>query len=570
MATNGTSSSPVPLWIAGKEVTTATTFAVTSPSSGEHLWPASSASPKEALQAVDAAHAAFQSWRKTKPADIRKILLKAADVFEARQEELSGYMMQETGALAPFTAFNVHTTVENLRDVAGRAANITGAIPPTGTPGQAALVFKEPYGVVLGIAPWNAPFILGVRAFLYALAAGNTVVLKGSELAPRTFWALGSVMREAGLPDGVLSVLYHRAEDAVGVTNALIESPLVRKVNFTGSTAVGAIIAAKAGQELKPVLMELGGKASAIVCDDADLAPAAFQVALGAFLHAGQICMATERILVHRAVLDAFAQALTDAAAKIYAPDADAPVLIARAGVEKNQRLLADAARKGARVLYGDVGAKEASAHRIRPVVVADVRPEMEIFYTESFGPTVSLIAVDDDEQAVKIANDTEYGLSGAVFTRSLARGLRIAREVDSGAVHVNSMSVHDEALLPHGGVKKSGWVSAVSTFLVVACGEYRSRSANPLAGPLQRAMGSGGVPQAQDRHVHGVTPSPLSTHPHSLTASPSPPLHPSTTAATRQTSAQSPSPTPACLCRKSPPRRRSACAPPAAGPCAR
>jgi acyl-CoA reductase-like NAD-dependent aldehyde dehydrogenase len=151
-------------------------------------------------------------------------------------------------------------------------------------------VFKEPYGVVLGIAPWNAPYILGARAWLYPLVAGNTVIFKGSELSPRTFWTMGSILSQAGLPDGVVNMLYHRPEDAAEVTNFLIEQRCVKKVNFTGSTLVGSIIAAKAGKECKPVLMELGGKASAIVCEDTDLEKAAMQAALGAFLHAGQIC----------------------------------------------------------------------------------------------------------------------------------------------------------------------------------------------------------------------------------------------------------------------------------------
>jgi acyl-CoA reductase-like NAD-dependent aldehyde dehydrogenase len=434
--------SPVPLWIAGKEVTTSTTFDVFSPNDGKKLWSSCSASPKEAVEAVEAAQSALKTWRKTKPADIRKILLKAADIFEARQEELSGYMMQETGAIGPFTGFNITLTVENFRDVAGRAAQILGAIPQTSTPGQAALVFKEPYGVNLGIAPWNAPYILGTRAFLYAIVGGNTVVLKGSELSPRTYWAIGSVLKEAGLPDGVLNVIYHRPSDAAAVTNTIIEHPAVRKVNFTGSTMTGSIIGAKAGKELKPILMELGGKASAIVCEDANLENAAMQVALGSFLHAGQICMATERILVNRKIIDSFAEALKGASEKVYAPNGDAPVLVAKAAVEKNYKLLDDAASKGAKVLYGDINAKEQSAYRIRPVIISDVKKEMDIFYTESFGPTVSLIAVDSDEEAIEIANDTDYGLSGAVFTESLGRGLKIAREIDSGAIHINSMSV--------------------------------------------------------------------------------------------------------------------------------
>ncbi|EMC99866.1 hypothetical protein BAUCODRAFT_63852 [Baudoinia panamericana UAMH 10762] len=451
-------SKPVPLWIAGEEVTTDATFDITSPSTGEKLWSAHGASPKHALQALDAAEKALKTWRRAKPAKIQEILLKAADIMESRSEELAGYMMQETGALEGFTQFNLTTTVADLRDVAGRAGNILGAIPNTMHDGQAALVFKEPYGVIFGIAPWNAPYILGARAWVYALAAGNTVLLKGSELCPRTFWAFGSIMKQAGLPDGVLSVIYHRPEDAVAVTNAVIESPIVKKVNFTGSTLVGSIIASKAGKELKPVLMELGGKASAIVCEDADVEKAAFQVALGSFLHAGQVCMATERILVHRSVLDQFAEALKGAAEKVYAPANDAPVLVSKATVEKNHKLLSDAESKGAKVLYGDVAAKESSAYRIRPVIVSGVKKEMDIFYTESFGPTVSIIAIESDEEAIAIANDTEYGLSGAIFTESLGRGLKIAREIDTGAVHINSMSIHDEPLLPHGGVKKSGW----------------------------------------------------------------------------------------------------------------
>ncbi|KAI5359581.1 Putative aldehyde dehydrogenase domain, aldehyde/histidinol dehydrogenase [Septoria linicola] len=455
--TNSTSG-PVPLWIDGKEVTTSTTFDVESPNNSKKLWSSSSASTKEAAQACEAAQRAFKTWRKTKAADIQKILLKAADIMESRRSELTSYMQEETGALDGFTQFNITTTIENFRSVAGLASTISGVIPQTKTPGQGAFLFKEPYGVILGIAPWNAPYILGVRAFLYPIAAGNTCVLKGSELSPRTYWAIGSILKEAGLPDGVLNIVYHQPKDAAEVTNSLIEHPAIKKINFTGSTMVGSILAAKAGKELKPCLMELGGKASAIVCEDANIEHAAMQVALGSFLHAGQICMATERVLVHRKILDEFGNALKIATGKVYAPSADAPVLIAKPGVEKNHKLREDAISKGAKVIYGDVGSKEDSAYRVRPLIVSDVKKDMDIWYTESFGPTLSLIAIESDEEAIDIANDTEYGLAGAVFTESLGRGLKIAKEIDSGAIHINSMSVHDEAGLPHGGVKKSGW----------------------------------------------------------------------------------------------------------------
>lgn len=452
---------PVPLWINGQEVVTDTTFEVNSPSTSQPLWASSSASEQHVAEACEAAEKAFKTWRKTKAGDIQSILLKAADIMEARRAELVGYMMEETGSLDAFAQFNITTTIDNFRSVSGLAATISGYIPQTKTPGQGAFLFKEPMGVILGIAPWNAPYILGVRAFLYPIAAGNTCVLKGSELSPRTYWAMGSILKEAGLPDGVLNVLYHRPQDAAAVTNKLIEHPSIKKLNFTGSTIVGSIIAAKAGKELKPCLMELGGKASAIVCEDANIEHAAFQVALGSFLHAGQICMATERVLVHRAILTPFAEALQSATAKIYAPTADAPVLIAKAGVEKNAKLRQDAVSKGAKIIYGggnDTPSSPSSAHRIQPLIISDVKKDMEIWYTESFGPTLSLIAIESDAEAISIANDTEYGLSGAVFTSNLGRGLKIAKEIDSGAIHINSMSVHDEAGLPHGGVKKSGW----------------------------------------------------------------------------------------------------------------
>lgn len=435
-------NAPLPLWINGKQVTASVTFDVYSPSTGNKIWSAYGATAIEAAEAVGSAEHAFKTWRKTKPAQKRLILLKAADIAEARAPELREYMAQETGALAGFSDLNISTMVDVFRNTAGMVSTINGVVPQTQTPGTGAFVFKEPYGVIYGVSPWNAPYSLGVRAFVYALAAGNTVVLKGSELSPKTAWALGSIMHEAGLPAGVLNVIYHRPEDAVSVSNTIIEHPAVKKINFTGSTAVGSILSAKAGKELKPVLMELGGKASAIVCEDADLEKAAVQCALGSFYHAGQICMATERILVHRSIMEKFSEALRSATEKIYSPLADAPVLIAKAGVKKNRELREDAKKKGAQVLYGDIGSIEENEYCIRPLVLDGVSKEMDIFYTESFGPTVSLIVVDDDEHAIELANDTDYGLSGAIFTSSLKRGIRIAKEIDSGAVHINSMTV--------------------------------------------------------------------------------------------------------------------------------
>jgi acyl-CoA reductase-like NAD-dependent aldehyde dehydrogenase len=271
-------------------------------------------------------------------------------------------------------------------------------------------------------------------------------------------WAICSVLHEAGLPDGVLNLLFHEPANAATVTQALIADPEVKKINFTGSTMVGRIIGKLAGEHLKPVLLELGGKAPAIVWHDADLDNAAVQCALGSFLHSGQICMSTERILVHKKVRAEFEKKLVGAIDNIFGAQHDAPVLINSVGVTKNKKLIADALSKGASLVYGDPNAQEAAPTQMRPVVISGVTTEMDIYKTESFGPTVALYDIETEEEALRIANDTEYGLTSAVFTEDLRTGLRFAREIETGAVHINNMTVHDESALPHGGAKASGY----------------------------------------------------------------------------------------------------------------
>ncbi|KAF1846165.1 aldehyde dehydrogenase [Cucurbitaria berberidis CBS 394.84] len=456
----------VPLLINGKEVTTTTTFQVVSPVSHKQLWQASSASLEDVKAAVSAAQSAFPAWSKMKPAAKRAIFTKAADIIDARTAELTEIMNSETGSVSAFSeGFIVPKTADMLRDVAGRLGTVMGHVPTCEEEGQSALIVKEPYGVVLGIAPWNAPYLLGMRAILYPLAAGNTCILKGSELSPRIWWAIGNILTQAGLPAGALNVLFHRPEDAAPITAALIEHPAIKKINFTGSTSVGRIIASLAGKNLKPVLLELGGKASAIVLDDAELKNAAVQCALGAFLHSGQICMSSERILVHKDIKPKFIEAFKDAVEGIFGGENPAPVLVTPAGIDKNRHLITEAVKAGAQVVHGDPNkdelhpeTKEVSNTRMRPVIVDGVRKGMDLFYTESFGPSVSVIEISSDEEAIQIANDTDYGLSAAVFTENLGRGLRIAKQIESGAVHINSMSVHDEVALPHGGAKASGF----------------------------------------------------------------------------------------------------------------
>lgn len=284
------------------------------------------------------------------------------------------------------------------------------------------------------------------------------MVFKGSELSPRCLWAVCSILQEAGLPDGVLNFITCAPSNAPEMTKAIIEHPAIKKVNFTGSTTVGRIVSRLAGENLKPILLELGGKAPAIVCDDADLDVAAQHCVVGAFLYAGQICMSTERILVHESIASEFEKKLGEWIERIFSSGGDAPVLIAAGAVTKNKKLMKDAVDKGAKLVYGDLDTAESAANRMRPIVVGGVKSDMDVYKQESFGPTVSLITFSTDEEALRVANDTEYGLSSAVFSKDLRHALRIAKKIETGAVHINRMSVHDEAALPHGGAKASGY----------------------------------------------------------------------------------------------------------------
>ncbi|KAK4464187.1 aldehyde dehydrogenase domain-containing protein [Cladorrhinum samala] len=448
----------VPFWINGEEYHTDSKFDVISPATGEVIHQSSSATQKEVGLAVEAASNAFKTWRKSLPKERRDIFLKTAEVFDRRREEFGQYMMEETSCARQWADFNIGVAIEMLLDIGGRIRSLEGTIPTTADPNVGAMIIQEPFGAVLAIAPWNAPYILGVRSVLFPIAAGNTAIFKGSEACPRTMWAICSALHEAGLPAGVLNYLVHEPANAPAITQALIADPAIKKINFTGSTGVGRIIAKLAGEQLKPVLLELGGKAPAIVWEDAELENAAMQCALGAFLNAGQICMSTERILVHKNVRAEFEKKLVAAIDTVFGSGADAPVLINSLAVAKNKKLIEDALAKGASLLYGDSGAQESTPTRMRPVVINGATAEMDIYQTESFGPSVALYEVETEEEALRIANDTEYGLSSAVFTEDLRRGLRFAKEIETGAVHINNMSVHDESALPHGGAKASGY----------------------------------------------------------------------------------------------------------------
>jgi len=420
---------------------------------------AAAASVADANAAADAAAAAFPAWAATSPNQRRALLLNAAEKLEARTDAFIQAMSAETGSTAPWAGFNVILAAGMLREAASMTTQIGGEVIPSDKPGCFAMAIRQPAGVVFGIAPWNAPVILGVRAIAMPLACGNTVVLKASETCPATHRLIAEALLEAGIPKGVINVVTNAPADAPKIVEALIAHPAVRRVNFTGSTKIGRVIAGLAAQHLKPMLLELGGKAPQVILDDADLDHAVNAAAFGAFMNQGQICMSTERIIVDEKVADAF---VAKFAAKAKALPAGDPrkgnvVLgscVSREAVEKVQDLIKDAVAKGAKVVAGG----KAEGTIMNATVVDHVKPGMRIYSEESFGPVVSVIRVKGDAAAVASANDTEYGLSSSVFSKDTRRAMAAAMRIQAGMCHINGPTVSDEAQMPFGGTKASGY----------------------------------------------------------------------------------------------------------------
>jgi acyl-CoA reductase-like NAD-dependent aldehyde dehydrogenase len=434
------------------------TFERRDPVTGAVATRAAAAGPADVTDVCAAAAAAFPAWSETGPGLRRSLLLKAADLLEARAADFTKTMLEETGATAPWAGFNVHLGAGILREAAALTTQITGDVIPSDKPDVLALGIRQPVGVVLGMAPWNAPVILGVRAIAAALACGNTVILRSSELCPATHHLIGEVLNAAGFPHGVVNVIANAPADAPAVVAALIAHPAVKRINFTGSTKVGRIIAKLAAEHLKPVLLELGGKAPFLVLDDADLDQAVAAAAFGAFLNQGQICMSTERFIVDEVVADVFVAKFAAKAAALPAGDPRGPVvlgsLIDAAAAEKMDVLIADAVAQGAVVVAG--GKRQGSI--MEATLLDRVTPAMRIYREESFGPVKPIVRVRGVDEAVRVANDTEYGLSAAVFGQDVRRALAVARRIESGICHINGPTVADEPQMPFGGVKASGY----------------------------------------------------------------------------------------------------------------
>ena len=414
-------------------------------------------SPADARVACDAAAAAFDAWAALGPNERRTLLLRCADALAARSGDFARLMLAECGMTAGWAGFNAHLAAGIMREAACLTTQVRGEVIPADKPGTFAIAIRQAAGVVVGIAPWNAPVILGVRAIAAPLACGNTVVLKASESSPGVHALIVEILAEI-LPPGVVNLVTNAPADAAEIVETLIAHPAVRRVNFTGSTHVGRIVATLCAKYLKPSLLELGGKAPLIVLDDADLDAAVNATVFGAFMNQGQICMATEKVVVDESVADEFVRRLSARASVLPAGDPTGHVvlgsMIGEDAATRVEAQIAEALAKGATAPAR--GGRDGTV--LGATVLDGVTPAMRLYSEESFGPVVIVVRAKGVDEAVAAANDTEYGLSASVFGRDVRRAMNVARRIQSGICHVNGPTVADEAQMPFGGVKASGW----------------------------------------------------------------------------------------------------------------
>jgi acyl-CoA reductase-like NAD-dependent aldehyde dehydrogenase len=433
----------------------------TSPITGEVLNIVPAAGAEDVTRAIDAAQEAFDDWARTAPSVRRAILLRAADVLDERMVDFREMMLGETGGTRAWADFNIAISVQMMRQGATMATEPQGRVLSTDHSGDLSLAIRQPAGVYASFTPWNGPLILCVRAIVVALASGNSIVMRPSEESPLTAaYFMADALADAGLPAGVVNVVTNDRADAPQIVEAMISDDRVRRVGFTGSTAIGRIIGSLSGKYVKPVILELGGKAPVYVCDDADIDYAVRGIAFARFMNSGQICLAADRIIVHETVAEQFTEAFVDKMSTLGMgdprdPDTIVGPLINTRASARVAGLVTDAVNKGARIRYGG----EAPTGAFHPATVLDrITADMQIYSDEVFGPVATILTASNDDEAITLANDTEFGLSSAVYTENMGRGLAIARRFRHGAVHVNDHSVADEAEAPVGGIKNSGF----------------------------------------------------------------------------------------------------------------
>ncbi len=468
---------PSQVFIAGswQEVSNGRSFDVFNPATGGLCTQVADASTEDAKLAIAAASGAKDSWAVLSHTKRSAFLLKAADIMAERQQDFIDALVEEGGSWIGKAMFETTYSIEALRTAAAMVFHMNGEVLPS-EHGKVSMAIRQPLGVVSVISPWNFPLLLSVRGFAVAMAIGNTIVLKPSEETPLAGGLLlAEVFEAAQLPGGVFNVVTCSRAGVKDIGDEMISNPEVRGVSFTGSTAVGRHIAGLAGSLLKKVCVELGGKDALIVLDDADLDRAVNAATFGAFMHQGQICMSVERIIVHQAVADEFISRLLANVKTLGMGDPSSMSdvigpLINRKQLQNVHEQVTDAVEKGAVLLTGG----KFKNLFYEPTVLVDVRPDMKIFREETFGPVAAVTTVANMDEAIAMANDSEYGLSAGIITRDEERGMEVARRLQTGMAHINDSPVNDEAQVPFGGVRNSGMGRQNGKFSVEAFSELR------------------------------------------------------------------------------------------------
>ena len=446
------------MYIDGRWRTGTGTFADLNPSDNSVWATIPDGGRSETRAAIEAAQEAFYEWAEMPFNHRANHLLKVAEIWESRIPDFVAAMQSEGGGWVGKGKFEGGYVAEVFRAAAAMTYGAIGEVLPS-EHGKFSTAVRYPMGVVAVISPWNFPGILSSRGFAFPLAAGNTIVLKPSEDTPYCgglFFA--EVMEEAGIPKGVFNVITCSRENVVNMGDELIENPLVKGVSFTGSTQVGRSIAAKCGAYLKKCCVELGGKDSLIVRADADMERATQAANFGSFMHQGQICMSVEKVLVQRSIFNEFLEKFVARAARLKVGNTADPEnvigpLINDRQVDRVKSQLEDAIAKGAKVELGG----KIEGRFVYPTILTGVTPAMLVYQDETFGPVVPVIPFETDEEAISIANDTEYGLSSGIITADEEKALQMARQLETGMCHVNCSSVNDEPNVPFGGTKASG-----------------------------------------------------------------------------------------------------------------
>jgi aldehyde dehydrogenase (NAD+) len=426
------------------------------PATGEIFARVQQAGAEEIEQAIAAAYRATATWGSSLVAEREELLLRTARVIEARTAEIRDALIDECGSAFNKALWEIEYVLDLLRSTAGDVRHAFGETMPTTMPGQVSMSIRRPLGVIAGIAPFNSPFLLSMKKIAFALAAGNTFILKPSEETPVSGLKIAEVFEEAGLPPGVLNVIPGVPAE---VGEKIISDPRVRMITFTGSTRTGKYLAVEAAKHLKKFTLEMGGKSPLIVLKDAQLDYAVDAAAFGILLHQGQVCMASSKVIVEAPLFDEFCERFVEKVASIKVGDPRDPEVVVGPLIRPQQCAfidghIADAKAKGASVLLG--GSHDGRIYQ--PTVLTGVNPEMRIYNEETFGPVVSIFSASDSEEALEIANDTAYGLSAAVITNDLQKAFDLSLRLEAGMVHVNDCTISDEPHVPFGGVKDSGF----------------------------------------------------------------------------------------------------------------